>query len=476
MNEGRNMGNTSSNSKHKKWLLAIMIPVVILIIIYLSMTFYFKERFFFGSIINGVNYGGKTVSQVEELIASDSSNYSIELIGRNDLKDIITASEINYQYISDGSVKLLKDKQNPFLWISALFKQKDSNEMTINTSFDEDALRSSISNTVFFDKRNIEKPKNAYVKYDKKQKEYVLVPEEKGSKLLIDNAFEAIKSAISKGKTTLDLDEAACYKEPKYTSETPKMVSFFEKVKLYSGASITYDFSDREEVVDVSTIHNWLKLDNKKLKVTIDENAIKEYVDYLGRTYSTFGASREFKASSGKTITISGGDYGWLINRTAEVKALKKSVKKGKTITKEPVYTQKAISRKKNDIGNTYVEINLTKQHLWFYKEGKKIVSSDFVSGNVSRGWGTPAGIYQITYKERDAILGVNSGADYRSPVSYWMPFNGNIGMHDATWRNSFGGTIYKSNGSHGCINLPLNNAKVIFENISAGIPVILYY
>ena len=107
MNEGRNMGNTSSNSKHKKWLLAIMIPVVILIIIYLSMTFYFKERFFFGSIINGVNYGGKTVSQVEELIASDSSNYSIELIGRNDLKDIITASEINYQYISDGSVKLL---------------------------------------------------------------------------------------------------------------------------------------------------------------------------------------------------------------------------------------------------------------------------------------------------------------------------------------------------------------------------------
>lgn len=469
------MENTNLNSKQKKWPLAIIIPIAILIAVYLGMTFYFKDHFFFGSVINGVNYSGKTVSQVEDLIADNSLNYSIELIGRNDLKDVITASDIDYKYISDGSIKSLKDKQNPFGWISAVFKKKNENQMSINTSFDEKALRSCISDTVFFDKRNIEKPKSAYVKYDKDKKEYVLIPEETGSKLLADETFEAIKTAISKGETTLNLDEAGCYKEPKYTSETPKMVSFFEKVKLYSGASITYDFSDRQEVVNASVIHDWLNIDNQNLKVTIDENAIKEYVDYLGRNYSTFGSSREFKATSGKKITVSGGDYGWLINRPAEVKALKKNIKKGKTITKEPVYTQKAASRNKNDIGNTYVEINLTKQCLWFYKDGKKIVSSDFVSGNTARGWGTPAGIYQLTYKERDAILGVNSGADYRSPVSYWMPFNGNIGMHDATWRSSFGGTIYKSNGSHGCINLPLSKAKVIYENISAGVPVVVY-
>ena len=118
----------------------------------------------------------------------------------------------------------------------------------------------------------------------------------------------------------------------------------------------------------------------------------------------------------------------------------------------------------------------MTKQHIWFYKEGKQIVESDFVSGNASRGWATPAGIYQITYKERNALLGANSGADYRSPVSYWMPFNGNIGMHDAPWRRSFGGNIYKTNGSHGCINMPINNAKTVFENISAGVPVVLYH
>lgn len=469
------MENKTSKSKHKRWILAIFVPVAILLIIYLGMTFYFKDRFFFGSIINGVNYSGKTVSQVEDLIANDISNYSIELIGRDGVKDVITASEINYKYVPDGSVKSLKEQQNPFQWIGALLKNKSENEMSVKTSFDENALHSCISDTIFFEKRNIKKPKNAYVKYDKTKKEYILVPEEAGSKLLSNKTFEAVKTAISNGETTLDLDAAGCYKAPKYTSQSPKLVSFFEKIKLYSGASITYDFSDRQEIVDAELIHDWLEIDNKNLKVSIDEHSVKEYVDYLGRNYSTFGISRDFKTTSGKTVTVSGGDYGWLINRPAEVKALTKNIKKGKTLTKEPIYTQEGVSRNTNDIGETYVEINLTKQCLWLYKDGKKIVKSDFVSGNPSRGWDTPVGTYAITYKERDTVLGVNSGADYRSPVSYWMPFNRNVGMHDATWRSSFGGEIYRTNGSHGCINLPLNKAKIIYENISAGVPVIVY-
>ena len=67
---------------------------------------------------------------------------------------------------------------------------------------------------------------------------------------------------------------------------------------------------------------------------------------------------------------------------------------------------------------------------------------SDFVSGCVNKGTTTPRGTYGITYKERDATL---NGENYSSPVKYWMPFNGDIGMHDADWRNEgdFGGDIY---------------------------------
>ena len=77
-----------------------------------------------------------------------------------------------------------------------------------------------------------------------------------------------------------------------------------------------------------------------------------------------------------------------------------------------------------------------------------------------------------MTYTEKNATL---RGENYETPVTYWMPFAGNVGMHDATWRSSFGGSIYKYSGSHGCINLPLDAAKVIFENVKKNYPVLVY-
>ena len=76
----------------------------------------------------------------------------------------------------------------------------------------------------------------------------------------------------------------------------------------------------------------------------------------------------------------------------------------------------------------------------------------------------TPPGVFGLTYKTKNAVL---KGEDYETPVNYWMPFNGNIGMHDATWRRKFGGEVFIKNGSHGCINLPLESAKEIYSYIS---------
>ena len=163
------------------------------------------------------------------------------------------------------------------------------------------------------------------------------------------------------------------------------------------------------------------------------------------------------------TIQVSGGTYGWKINQAAETEALAAIIASGESTTREPEYSQKAASHGANDYGDTYVEINLTGQHLFFYKEGKLVVESDFVSGNLAKGWGTPAGSYPLAYKQKNAVL---KGENYRTPVNYWMPFNNGIGMHDAKWRSSFGGAIYKTGGSHGCINLPPSVAKTIFDNI----------
>ena len=208
------------------------------------------------------------------------------------------------------------------------------------------------------------------------------------------------------------------------------------------------------------------------MNVVINEEKIKEYIKTLGIKYDTYGKTRSFKSTTGKNINVIGGNYGWRIDRTKEKEALIKNIKSGEIIKKEPIYLQTALGNHENDIGNTYVEINLTNQYLWFYKSGKIITQGDVVTGNVSRGNATPQGTYTLNYKQKNATL---RGDNYNSDVKYWMPFNMNIGIHDASWRNSFGGNIYQTSGSHGCVNAPEYLAKNIFENIEPGTPIICY-
>ena len=66
-------------------------------------------------------------------------------------------------------------------------------------------------------------------------------------------------------------------------------------------------------------------------------------------------------------------------------------------------------------------------------------------------------------------------GPNYRSHVNYWMPIVGHIGIHDADWRNEFGGEIYKTSGSHGCINVPPENMPELFAAVQTGTKVIVH-
>lgn len=122
------------------------------------------------------------------------------------------------------------------------------------------------------------------------------------------------------------------------------------------------------------------------------------------------------------------------------------------------------------------MEVDLSGQHVWLYVNGEEAVSTDCVSGTMSKpDCVTPPGTYTLYYKESPSVLkGENN--EYESKVTYWMPFNGGIGLHDAVWRSSFGGDIYKTSGSHGCINLPLEAAAQIYERVYDGIPIICYY
>lgn len=237
--------------------------------------------------------------------------------------------------------------------------------------------------------------------------------------------------------------------------------------------NIRIPFGSEAETLGTEDAKSYLTIQDGRI-TAINEEAVREYVNALSKKYDTFGISREFKRHDGSVISVTGGDFGWWMDRATTAAELCERIKNLESGDFEPVYFGTGLGFKTggNDIGTTYVEIDLDAQHLYVYRDSSMVEESDFVSGCLMKGNGTPVGTYGITYKERDATL---VGENYSSSVSYWMPFNGNVGMHDASWRNEFGGHLYYMNGSHGCINLPKSKAEKIYSIVEKGEPVVVF-
>ena len=463
----RSVGN---RRKGRKRLLCGGVGVFLTILLfYLFLSFYYNSHFYSNMVINGVSTSNMSVKQAEKAINAQVKAYIITLEERNDGSEQIYGENIELETVFDGSVKELLKKQSCFAWPSSLFT---SHESKINTmlEYDEALLKKQFKQLKCFEKENVIEPVNAHIS-EYGENGFEIVPEDPGAKVNKDKLYQAIKKSINALEPTLSLDKEKCYKEPEINSEYPALVEAMNKMNKIAGAKITYEFGEVTEILDGKQISKWISIDDE-YKVKLDKKGVKSYVDYIGKTYNSFGRVRTFQTSYTDVIQIEGGDYGWWLDRLTETSELRKLILDGEQLIREPVYFQTAQQFGQDDIGDTYVEINLTAQHLFFYKEGKLIVETDFVSGNISKNNGTPTGTYPIQYKENDATL---NGEDYSTPVKYWMPFNGNVGLHDAPWRKKFGEDIYLTDGSHGCINMPPAAALTMFENISRGVAVVVY-
>lgn len=430
----------------------------------------YKNVYYPNTIVNGIDVSGRTPEQAKEMIAAGIKGYTLSLTARTG-DEIIAGSDIDLHPEYDGSLEYILSSQKPLLWGQSLMKEV-SYTIAAMTAYDEEKLQEAVSGLSCMNPEQMEAPEDARLSDYIAGVGYEIIPEKQGSKLDEEKLLQGIAEAIANLQPRLSLEELDVYEKPQVTSEDETLQQRLAALNQYARMTVTYLFGSQKEVLDGDAIHQWISMDEQG-NVQVDEAQIAEYVKQLGKKYNTAYQPKQLKTSYGETVTITKGNYGWRINQKEETAALAQIIRSGQGQEREPAYLQKAASYEGPDYGNTYVEINLTAQHLYFYKNGQLLVESDFVSGNEARGYSTPAGAYPLTYKERNATL---RGQGYASPVSYWMPFNGGIGMHDASWRSSFGGKIYKTNGSHGCINLPAAAAKTIYENIEAGMPVLCYH
>ena len=449
---------------------------------YGAVTYYYADRFFEGTYINGIDCSNKTAYEVEQAIASTVEAYSIEVTSRNQDPQTISGSQIGYQYMSDGEVLNLLKQQKPYEWVRGFMETRSYNTQE-NVTFDKTLLQNEVKALNCAQPENQVEPENAYVAMN--GDEFTIVPETEGSKLKVKEAYKALDAAISGSQTSIDLGSTPdVYAVAAVTSEDSTLQATRDAYNNYTKASITYTFGDQTVTLDGSTLKNWLQFDEKGQLVQDDASFtqhVKDFVAQLASEHNTVGTTRSFNTTSGRTVSVYGSAYGWKIDQDAEAAQLTEEIRTGTQTTREPVYSMRANAYGYNDIGSTYIEVDLSSQHMYYYQGGSIIFDSDIVSGDIRYDdRATPPGIFTLYYKKSPDVLRGAKKPDgtyeYETSVTYWMPFNGGIGFHDATWQAYFGGDRYTYAGSHGCINMPLDAAATLYSIIDTNVPIVCFY
>ena len=470
----------------KPWILALVIVLIVILALiaaallwYGKKVDYYQDRYLQNTSINGMDCSEMTPEEVAFMLDEKAREYSLTIIGRNEQGQKVELGTVNggdiAMALTDalGATEDILLQQDEWLWIKSLRGDTYSYSIQQGVVFDEDLLREKLFAVEALQAENMIAPTDAYIgEFSETEGAYELVAHTKGTTLDTEAVVAYAVAAIYGNETSVDVEELGCYAVPEVTVEDRKLLENWEKINLWLKADITYDWNGSEVKVDTSVIKEWVSLEEGK--PILDEEAVAAFVEENAGQYDTYGKPRTVTTTSGVKKTLPSGAFGWKTDREAETAELISLIKKGAVTEREPVYSSKAPVKGVNDIGSSYVEADLTNQHLYLYYKGNLVMETDFVSGDMRvSGNITPQGVFGLTYKTKNAVL---RGADYETPVSYWMPFHGNFGMHDATWRSEFGGDIYLTNGSHGCLNLPLDKAAELYNYLYTGYPVICYY
>lgn len=461
----------------------ILIALTCLVIacIYAGVASTYTDKFMPGTRINNIVCDQLTVDEAEALIEEKVEDYSIKLSFREKQSQSIKGSDINYAYVSDGSVNKIMEEQKVYLWLFG-YLRKFKHEIGENIQFDEGKLEAQYNKLKNLQPEAQVAPQNAFVNFQNGQ--FEIVPEVEGTTIDSTVFLPAVKDAISGSKRNLSAEKTKnAYLRPEIYKDHPPLAVERDELNALGTPSITYKLPQGDEVLDGNTTRTWLVRDEQghytKDEEVFDERLI-EYVATLADRTDTVGKDRPFTMTGGRQITVGGGSYGWKINQNEEIAMLRQNIANNEQTQREPIYTTREVTTENNGFGSTYIELNLGDQHLYYYVNGQLAAETDFVSGRMTKSRYTPPGIFTMYYKQQDRVLRGSQRPDgtyeYESYVKYWMPFNRGIGLHDASWRGRFGGDIYRYSGSHGCINMPRPIAEQIYGMITKDIPIICFY
>ena len=426
--------------------------------------------------INGIDVSGLSYDDAAKVLTERQNAKHLQVVGKLG-ETLADYTDFDCTYDIEDQLKNLKKDHTIEMALERYLHIPINVQIAMKVDKCGDDFADRVKNSKFLDHGTIIETQDAYVDMD--DPTFPIIPEVYGNKTDGDAYLADILHAISMNMSRFEFDENAYRSMPEVKSDDPQLLKFQKFCRDYLNQKITYELGKDTFTLSVKELYGLMKDD---LSGDANKDKVEDFVEDLKKEYDIIGGEHKFTSLTGKTFTVNGGNYGWIIDEDGEAKQLEKDIESHKDVSRPPVFSQTGNGEysKTLDLGNTYVDVDLSKQHVVYFEKGKKKFESDCVSGCVAAGHSTPTGIFAINNKARNIKL-VGGGpkkskTHYESFVSYWMCFLGNgYGLHDATWRSNFGGDIYKYSGSHGCVNLPPSKAGELYAMVSVGTIVIVH-
>lgn len=443
-------------------------------LVYFTGVVYFQTHFPFHTTFLGYDVSEREVSAVDECMAKESDARELTLIGLDGREETIPlSSAAAYQRSVTEPAEGWIVKEDAWYWPRTYF---ETNELSraVSVSYDKEKLGAALDGLSFMDEENVIPPKDAYLEWQ--DGILVLIPEVDGNQLYRARTLQKMQAAVENDERELDLAAEGCYREPRVRSDDRELNRTLSRYEAINFQRIDIDMTGVTFTLMPDDVLDLYNIAAAKNRYSISEDAVADLVQTLKDSYDTYERSRPFVDHNGDEITVGthADTYGFKMDYDATYDVLMAALESKETVTIEPVWINAGWARAENgsDIGDTYIEVSISGQHLWAYIDGEQVLSTDVVTGNAGNH-DTPRGVFRILSMKQNAVL---IGEDYETPVNYWMPLTwSGVGLHDATWRSNFGGSIYTYNGSHGCINLPMWAASELYGSYNSGTPVVVY-
>lgn len=432
---------------------------------YFAASHYYQNHFLPNTTISDINVSGLTASQATQKVKEKLKNETLTLtVGSTEWTTINKETFIDENKINTVIQEKLAN-QTSYAWPLAYVNKQS---LTIQQAMDKtkiDNQASTFKKMVQSYNTNKQSAVNANLVYENDK--IVYTEAKNGTKLEVSKATKAIQQALLEDKDTLNLGELV--QKPTITKDSPSLKDKVTQMEQISKIKAYYSFNGKKVQIPDSEIKSWLMLDDNG-EIALNQEKVQAYVEKMADKYNTYKHNVAFKSTKQGTVELPADIYSWSINTTTETAALSAEILKGKDFTRTPITTGSA-SAKGSFIGNTYIEVDLKNQHMWYYKDGKLYLDTDIVSGKPTQE--TPTGYFYVWNKERNTVL---KGQDYASPVSYWMPIDWTgVGIHDSDWQEAYGGTRWKDGyGSHGCVNTPPTVMAKLYNATKVGTPVVI--